>query len=96
MDVYGVCTTVSVALPRTLATMIRRWARAYASEDLLTSLTALENAIRTQSANAEAVDLLRVDADKGLAESSPEMCAAGRDRLGSAADLEHAWRPWVN
>jgi len=50
MDVYGVSTTVPVALPRPLATMLRRWARAHAREDLLTSLTALENAIRTQSA----------------------------------------------
>ncbi len=50
MDVYGVSTTVPVALPRPLATMLRRWARAHATEDLLTSLTTLENAIRTQSA----------------------------------------------
>ena len=31
-----------------------------------------------------------------LAESWPEVCAAGRDRLGSAADLQHSWRPWVD
>ena len=49
MDIYGVYTTVSVALPRPLATTLRRWAEAYATEDLLTSLTALENAIRIQS-----------------------------------------------
>ena len=51
MDVYGVYTTVSVALPRPLATMLRRWAEAYGTEDLLTSLTALEKAIRIQSAH---------------------------------------------
>lgn len=50
MDVDGVCTEVHAALPRPLATMIRGWAKAYRSEDLLTSLTALENAIRIQSA----------------------------------------------
>src|ERR1700742_4381240 len=46
--------------------------------------------------NAEALDLLRVDADKRLAEPWPEVCTAGRDCLGSAADLEHSWRPRVN
>jgi hypothetical protein len=46
MDIYGVYTTVSVALPTPLATMLRRWAEAYATEDLLTSLTALEKAIQ--------------------------------------------------
>ena len=51
MDIYGVYTTVPVALPRPLATMLRRWGReAYGTEDLLTSLTALESAIRIQSA----------------------------------------------
>ncbi len=50
MDVYGVYTTVPAALPRPLPTMLRRWAKAHAAEDLLTSLTALENAIGTQSA----------------------------------------------
>ena len=48
LDVYGVYTTVPAALPQPLATMLRHWARTHASEDLLTSLTALENAIRTQ------------------------------------------------
>lgn len=52
MDVYGVYTTVSVALPRSLATIIRRWANAHGTEDLLTSRTALENAIRIQSASS--------------------------------------------
>jgi len=50
LDVYGVYTTVPVALPRPLATMIRSWARAHGTEDLLASLAALENAIRVQSA----------------------------------------------
>jgi nickel/cobalt transporter (NiCoT) family protein len=45
---------------------------------------------------AEAVDLLRVDPDKGLAESWSEARAAGRDRLGPAADLEHARSPRVS
>jgi len=50
LDIYGVYTTVPVALPRPLVSVIRGWAKTYQSEDLLTSLTALENAIRTQSA----------------------------------------------
>jgi DNA gyrase/topoisomerase IV subunit A len=50
MDVYGVYTEVSVALRRPLATLIRGWAEAYRSEDLLASLTALENAIHIQPA----------------------------------------------
>jgi DNA gyrase/topoisomerase IV subunit A len=50
MDVHGVYAEVHVALPRPLATMIREWAQAYRSEDLLASLTALENAIRAQPA----------------------------------------------
>ncbi|MDX6393730.1 MAG: gyrase subunit [Streptosporangiaceae bacterium] len=45
LDVYGVYTTVSVALPRPLATMLRSWAEAYSTEDLLTSLAALEKAM---------------------------------------------------
>jgi hypothetical protein len=52
MDVYGVYTTVPAALPRPLATMLRRWAKAYATEDLLTSLAALENAVHSQSARS--------------------------------------------
>ena len=49
MDVDAVYTMVPVAFPRPLATMIRGWVKADRSEDLLTSLTALENAIRIQS-----------------------------------------------
>jgi hypothetical protein len=45
LDVYGVYTTVPVALPGPLAAVLRRWAEAYQAEDLLTSLTALDNAI---------------------------------------------------
>jgi DNA gyrase/topoisomerase IV subunit A len=47
-DVYGVYTTVPVALPRPLPALLRSWARAYAAEDLLTSLAALDDAIGTQ------------------------------------------------
>jgi hypothetical protein len=47
MDVYGVYTTISVALPRPLATMLRRWAQTHGTEDLLASLTALEKAIQS-------------------------------------------------
>ena len=53
LDVYGVYTEVHVALPRPLATMIRGWAKAYSGEDLLASLTALENAIRAQDESAD-------------------------------------------
>jgi DNA gyrase subunit A len=49
-DVYGIYTTVPVALPRQLPGLLRSWARAYAAEDLLKSLAALENAIRSQPA----------------------------------------------
>jgi hypothetical protein len=51
MDIYGVYTTVSAALPRPLATILRSWAETHRTEDLQTSLTALENAIRIQSAH---------------------------------------------
>jgi DNA gyrase/topoisomerase IV subunit A len=44
MDIYGVYTTVDVALPRPLAAMLRGWVRSYRSEDLLSSLAALEDA----------------------------------------------------
>lgn len=49
-DVYGVYTTVPAALARPLTTLLRSWARAYAAEDLLTSLAALEDAIGIQPA----------------------------------------------
>jgi DNA gyrase subunit A len=48
MNVEGITTTVPVALPQPLATLIRRWVRAHASEDLLASLTILEDAIHNQ------------------------------------------------
>jgi DNA gyrase/topoisomerase IV subunit A len=51
LDVDGVYTTVPAVLPRPLATMLRSWVRAHAAEDLQTSLTALEDAIRIQSAH---------------------------------------------
>jgi hypothetical protein len=51
LDVDGVCITVPVVPPGPLATMLRSWAKAYPAEDLLTSLTALEDAIRVQSAH---------------------------------------------
>jgi hypothetical protein len=52
-DVHGVYTEVHAALPRPLATMIRGWAKAHSGEDLLGSLTALENAIRAQDESAD-------------------------------------------
>jgi DNA gyrase/topoisomerase IV subunit A len=42
-DVYGVYTTVPVALPRPLPALLRSWARACPAEDLLASLAALED-----------------------------------------------------
>jgi DNA gyrase subunit A len=49
MNVYGVYTTVRVDLPRSLPAMLRNWVKAHADEDLLTSLAALENAVRSQT-----------------------------------------------
>jgi DNA gyrase/topoisomerase IV subunit A len=46
MDIYGVSTTMPVALPRSLPALIRQWVRNYQSEDLLTSLATLEAATR--------------------------------------------------
>jgi DNA gyrase/topoisomerase IV, subunit A len=48
MDVYGVYTTVRVDLPRPLPAMLRSWVKTHADEDLLTSLAALEEAVRNQ------------------------------------------------
>jgi hypothetical protein len=48
MNVYGVHTTVRVDLPRSLPALLRSWVRAHADEDLLTSLAALETAVRNQ------------------------------------------------
>lgn len=45
LDVTGVRTTMSVALPRPLPTLIRHWVQTNDSEDLMASLTALEEAI---------------------------------------------------
>ncbi len=50
MEVYGVFTLVPAALPRPLPAMLRTWARTFADEDLLTSLAALEDAVRGQPA----------------------------------------------
>ncbi|MBO0770409.1 MAG: hypothetical protein J2P35_03015 [Actinobacteria bacterium] len=51
LGIYGIYTTIPVAaLPRPLPVMIRNWASAHATEDLLTSLAALEDAIRAQRA----------------------------------------------
>jgi len=44
--VYGVYTTIYVALPRSLPATIRQWVKANEGEDLPTSLAALETAIR--------------------------------------------------
>ena len=46
--VYGVYTTIYVALPRSLPATIRQWVRTSQAEDLGASLTALETAIRDQ------------------------------------------------
>lgn len=46
--VYGVYTTIYVALPRSLPATIRQWVRTNQAEDLAASLTALETAIRDQ------------------------------------------------
>jgi DNA gyrase/topoisomerase IV subunit A len=47
--VYGVYTTMYVALPRSLPATVRHWVKTNQAEDLLTSLTSLETAIRNQS-----------------------------------------------
>jgi DNA gyrase/topoisomerase IV subunit A len=46
--VYGVYTTMYVALPRSLPATIRQWVETNQGEDLATSLTSLENAILSQ------------------------------------------------
>jgi DNA gyrase/topoisomerase IV, subunit A len=52
MNVYGLYTTVRVDLPRSLPAMLRNWVKAHADEDLLTSLAALEDAVRSQAAHS--------------------------------------------
>jgi hypothetical protein len=52
MNVYGVYTTVRVDLPRSLPAMLRSWVKARADEDPLTSLAALEDAVRSQAARS--------------------------------------------
>jgi len=47
--VYGVYTTIYVALPRSLPGTIRRWVKNNEREDLPTSLTSLETAIISQT-----------------------------------------------
>jgi hypothetical protein len=49
-DFDGITTTLPAAFPRSLPAMVRSWARAYPGEDLLASLTSLEDAIRIQRA----------------------------------------------
>jgi DNA gyrase/topoisomerase IV subunit A len=46
--VYGVYTTIYVALPRSLPAIIRHWVKTNQAEDLTASLAALETAIRDQ------------------------------------------------
>jgi hypothetical protein len=46
--VYGVYTTIYVALPGSLSATIRQWVETHQAEDLAASLTALETAIRDQ------------------------------------------------
>jgi DNA gyrase/topoisomerase IV, subunit A len=48
LKVFGVNTTMPVALPRPLPALIRRWVRASAREDLPASLTRLEQALPGQ------------------------------------------------
>jgi hypothetical protein len=50
LAVEGITTTMPVALPGSLPTMMRRWVRSYQDEDLLTSLAGLEDAVRSQPA----------------------------------------------
>jgi hypothetical protein len=45
LDVYGVFTTRPAALPRPLPALISHWGQSYASDDLLSSLSALERAL---------------------------------------------------
>jgi hypothetical protein len=45
LDVYGVYTTMRVALPQPLPVLIKNWVQANAHQDLLASLAALEGAI---------------------------------------------------
>jgi hypothetical protein len=47
--VYGISTTVPVALPQPLPDMVRQWVTSHESEDLLASMAALEHAIRRHS-----------------------------------------------
>jgi hypothetical protein len=49
LDVYGIFTTVAVALPRPLAALVRGWVDRYRHEDITTSLDALVDALDTQS-----------------------------------------------
>jgi DNA gyrase subunit A len=51
-EIYGVYATIPVALPRPLPALLRSWARAHPAEELLTSLAALEDAIRIQPARS--------------------------------------------
>jgi hypothetical protein len=44
-DVDGISTTMPVALPQPLPGMVRQWAAAHGNEDVLASMTALEDAI---------------------------------------------------
>jgi hypothetical protein len=46
--VYGVYTTMYVALPQSVPATIRQWVTTNQAEDLRTSLTSLETAIRDQ------------------------------------------------
>jgi DNA gyrase/topoisomerase IV subunit A len=48
LDVPGVYTTMPVALPQPLPTLIKHWVRAYAHEDLSGSLATLDQAIHGQ------------------------------------------------
>jgi len=48
LKVHGVSIYISVGLPRPLPTMIRTWIRTHRHEDLLASLTALEDALASR------------------------------------------------
>jgi RNA polymerase sigma-70 factor (sigma-E family) len=76
VDIYGVYTTVNVALPRSLAAMLRGWVKAYRGEDLLASLAALEEAIRRLGGNFPAACSVLGGRQEGAKEMEPDRAVA--------------------